>query len=120
MRARVLSVAVLLLAIASTAEVPPVAGRNSVPVRGKAQTVHYYPATAAAPAACTVEFLPGDGGWWGLAIEMAEKMASWGCDVYGLDTKLYLESFTGHTTLTDIELMGDVRETTGWIGKMRR
>jgi type IV secretory pathway VirJ component len=41
-----------------------------------------------------VIFLPGDGGWRGVAISMAKMIASWGYDVYGFDTKRYLEAFS--------------------------
>jgi pimeloyl-ACP methyl ester carboxylesterase len=115
MIARLFGLAILLLAFAPGGAGPPAPGKNTLLIRGKAQAVHYYPATTTSDSPCAVEFLPGDGGWWGLAIEMAQRAAGWGCDVYGVDTKVYLESVTGRTTLTDAELMSDMREIGEWI-----
>ncbi len=59
-------------------------------------------------------FAPGDGGWRGFAVTIAQTMASWGYDVYGLDTKHYLESFTGKTTLTESQAAADMRAAGEW------
>jgi dienelactone hydrolase len=66
-------------------------GDEFVPVslRGRAQILAKI--KPAQPAAAAVIFLPGDGGWRGAAIEMARTIASWGYEVYGFDTKRYLE-----------------------------
>ena len=37
-------------------------------------------------------------------------MTSWGYDVYGLDTKTYLTSFTGKTTLKETEVAADFHQ----------
>ncbi len=57
----------------------------------------------------TILFAPGDGGWGGAAVDFARVMASWGRDIYGLDTKQYLTEFTGKTVLTEEEIAGDMR-----------
>ena len=54
-------------------------------------------------------FAPGDGGWGGAAIEFAKTIATWGRDVYGIDTKQYLTAFTGRTVLSEEEIAGDMR-----------
>ncbi len=68
-----------------------------------------------------VVFLPGDGGWRGLAVSMAQTIASWGYDVYGLDVKRYLESFTvdGKATLTDRQMAADLRAVVDQVGSGR-
>jgi len=60
-------------------------------------------------------FVPGDGGWRGFAINIAEVIAHAGYDVYGLDTKRYLESFTGKIPLREADVMSDFREIAKWI-----
>ena len=57
-----------------------------------------------------VLFAPGDGGWRGFAITIAQNIASWGYDVYGLDTKQYLSEYTGDSTLNENEIMSDFGE----------
>ncbi len=80
------------------------AGKNAVTVRGQREDVYFHPAAGGSKG--TILFAPGDGGWRGLAITMAETMAGWGYDVYGLDTKRYLESFTsGSATLAETDVM---------------
>jgi pimeloyl-ACP methyl ester carboxylesterase len=46
-----------------------------------------------------VLFLPGDGGWRGFAITIASRIAAAGYDVYAIDTRDYLEAFTGSQSL---------------------
>jgi pimeloyl-ACP methyl ester carboxylesterase len=63
-----------------------------------------------------VIFLPGDGGWRGLAITIAQTISSWGYDVYGFDTKRYLESFSeGGSSLTADQMQGDLRRLVDWV-----
>jgi len=90
-------------------------GRNDVPVRGKTQYVFFYPGTSVPVQQVRILFAPGDGGWRGAAITMAEQMASWGYDVFGLDTKQYLESFTEWTTLRETDVMDDFRQIADWL-----
>ena len=92
-------------------------GRNSVWVRGQAQDVYVYPAQGTLRG--SVLFVPGDGGWRGFAIELARVMSQGGYDVYGLDTKGYLESFTGKTRLHEDDVMHDFLAIGMWINQGR-
>ncbi len=91
---------------------PPAAGQGAkvpVSVRGQSQDVYAYPRTGSQSKG-TILFAPGDGGWRGFAVTMAETMASWGYNVYGLDTKRYLESFAStKTPPQDSQVMADMR-----------
>ena len=96
----------------------PVEGKNTVMIRGQAQDVYLFPAQGARQQPYPkVLFAPGDGGWRGLAIKISQIIAAWGYDVYGLDTKHYLESFTGESTLTVPDVMNDFREMAKWVTK---
>jgi pimeloyl-ACP methyl ester carboxylesterase len=107
---RKLAVLVLLIAAAfAEAEAQLRPGENCLPIRGKAQEVYYLPAKTS-PALGTILFSPGDGGWHGLAIDWAEKMASWGYDVYGIDTLHYLASLGGKQALRPEEVTNDYAE----------
>jgi dienelactone hydrolase len=90
-------------------------GRNSVWVRGQAQDIYLYRAQGTLRG--SVLFVPGDGGWRGLAIDIAQVMSRAGYDVYGLDTKHYLESFTGKTPLRETDVMNDFHEIAAWISE---
>lgn len=90
------------------AAIPLAAGTRPLTLRGKAQELYYLPASGAPRGA--VLYLPGDGGWHGFAIDMAQAIASWGYDVYALDTKHYLMSFTGERTLTVDDIRSDMVE----------
>jgi dienelactone hydrolase len=54
-----------------------------------------------------VIFLPGDGGWGGLAVTMGQTIASWGYTVYGFDTRKYLECFSAEGRKLSREQMTD-------------
>ena len=69
-----------------------------------------YIAVSGAPLHRRVLFVPGVGGWRGWAITIAETMATWGFDVQGLDTKVYLDGFTGKSMLTEGDVTNDFRE----------
>jgi pimeloyl-ACP methyl ester carboxylesterase len=84
------------------------AGMKPLTLRGKAQDFYYLPGSG--PPRGTVLYLPGDGGWRGFAIDMAQAMAGWGYEVYALDTRRYLMSFTNGRTLTADEMRGDMLE----------
>jgi dienelactone hydrolase len=90
-----------------------VAGWNGVTIRGERQDLYYLPARGTSLHQ-NVIFMPGDGGWKGWAITVGETMASWGYDVYGLDTKTYLERFTAHGQLTDADVARDVCTMAHW------
>lgn len=102
----ILPLAAVLLCLAQGIPLRP--GRNSIPVRGLPQAVYYYPGGGTQDRPCVL-FMPGDGGWRGFAITVAMQLAAWGYDVYGLDTKVYLESFTGKMTLTEADVARDLR-----------
>jgi alpha-beta hydrolase superfamily lysophospholipase len=120
MRSRVglcLILATVVVSAVLRAQVPAV-GKNTVMIRGRAQDVYFFPAQGARQQPYPkVLFAPGDGGWRGLAIKIAQTIASWGYDVYGLDTKHYLESFTAESTLTVPDVMNDFRTMTKWMTK---
>jgi dienelactone hydrolase len=81
----------------------------AVDIRGQSQEVYYY-ASAVKPPVGRILFAPGDGGWRGFALTLAETAASWGYEVYGLDTKRYLESFTtSKGALRPEDVMTDMR-----------
>jgi hypothetical protein len=92
-------------------------GKNVYDLRGRQQDVYYYPSARQGQQSLgPVLFAPGDGGWRGFAITMAGKMAGWGYDVYGLDTKRYLESFTdGRKTLSEADVASDFRSLGKWV-----
>jgi pimeloyl-ACP methyl ester carboxylesterase len=93
---------------------PLAPGKNSVVLRGHAQDVHYYPAASGRKGALL--FLPGDGGWRGFAIDIANGASSYGYDVFGWDTKGYLEGFTpGKPTLTVSDVIADFRAMAGML-----
>jgi dienelactone hydrolase len=89
-------------------------GKNVVTVRGQKQEVYYYPATGE-KLNRKVLFAPGDGGWRGWAITIAQQMAGWGYDVYGLDTKTYLSGFTGGAGIKENDVMSDFRQIAQWM-----
>lgn len=114
--AGVLLVALLCLPIAlaqsSMPEISP--GKNPVTIRSQRQDLYFYPGAGAAPHH-KVLFAPGDGGHRGFAITIAQKLAGLGYDVYALDTKHYLSSFTGKTHLTESDVMADFHRLADWI-----
>ncbi len=112
-RAWTAALALLCLGASSAAQTPR-PGKNVLLVRGHPQDLYCYPA-AAGPAKGRVLFAPGDGGWRGFAVTIAQTLAGWGYDVCGLDTKRYLESFTGRTTLSESEVMGDFAQIGRWM-----
>ncbi|MGH9802937.1 MAG: alpha/beta hydrolase, partial [Blastocatellia bacterium] len=96
----------------SMPEIKP--GKNSITIRGQRQKLYFYPGAGAA-AHHKVLFAPGDGGHRGFAITIAEKLAGMGYDVYALDTKHYLSSFTGKTHLTESDVMADFHQLADWV-----
>lgn len=81
----------------------------TVQVRGRTLSLaQLVPRTKTSEVA--VIFLPGDGGWRGAAVSMGRTISSWGYDVFGFDTKKYLETFSEDgRKLASQELAADVR-----------
>lgn len=79
----------------------------SISFRGKEQQLARLRPAAQPPA--VVIFLPGDGGWRGRAVEIAGKISSMGYEVYGFDTRKYLEAFSeGGSHLSHAQLASDM------------
>jgi fermentation-respiration switch protein FrsA (DUF1100 family) len=91
------------------------ADRSTVVIRGVSQDIYMYPSAARSAAHGGILFAPGDGGWRGFAIAIAQTMASWGYSVCGLDTKRYLESFTEGAGLREADVMGDFSLLARWM-----
>jgi dienelactone hydrolase len=108
----VLAAALVSALPAATAEHPR-PGRNDLSIRGKGQEMYYVAGRAAGESPGCVLFVPGDGGWRGTAVEMADTIASWGYSVFGLDTKHYLESFTDSGSRLKPREMASDMETAG-------
>lgn len=89
-------------------------GKNDLSIRNQHQEIYFYRAAGGGPHR-TVLFAPGDGGWRGLAVTIAETLASSGYDVYGLDTRRYLQGFTGLAVLKPTEIATDFRQIANWI-----
>ena len=105
---------VLVLAVASELSAQTLEpGKNSVTVRGQQQDLYCYRAKQT-PSLGRVLFIPGDGGWRGFAITIAENLASSGYDVCGLDARRYLQSFTGTKVLQTSEIARDLRQLAEW------
>jgi pimeloyl-ACP methyl ester carboxylesterase len=92
----------------------PKPGKNEVTIRGQRQTIYFYPAEGTGPHR-KILFAPGDGGWRGFAIAITEELAKAGYDVYCIDTRRYLESFTGPVVLTTAEISSDFNQMARWI-----
>ena len=106
----------LVIAVMLLASVPTLraAQSSTLRIRNKEQVVALLPSSAA-PARAVI-FLPGDGGWRGLAITIGETVSSWGYDVYGFDTKRYLESFSEERpALTTDQMQRDLRQLVDWV-----
>lgn len=79
------------------------------PVRGRTLSLARLESKGESSSVAVI-FLPGDGGWRGAAVSMGRTIASWGYDVYGFDTKKYLEAFSdGNAKLSPQDLASDVR-----------
>lgn len=103
----------LALAVVARAQQLPVhsftPGWNSVSLREVAQDVMYVLPQPGSRAQVPVLFLPGDGGWRGFAVDVANQLAAQGHPVYVLDTKRYLTSFTAaNKHLTTRAITGDL------------
>jgi hypothetical protein len=116
-RAAMICATLVMLCAAAPPDQPRI-GSNTVVVRGKPQRVHYLPARnlpEGVPAP-RLFFAPA-GAWTGFASTIAENMASWGYEVYGLDTRRYLRSFPD---ITGPQERGDMRTLAEWADRGRR
>jgi dienelactone hydrolase len=95
------------------------AGTIQVTVRGHALPLAHVAAPSPA-GRVSVLFLPGDGGWHGFAITIANRMASAGYDVYALDTRNYLEAFTGPNVLSVRQVASDLEVMAAAIRRDQR
>jgi pimeloyl-ACP methyl ester carboxylesterase len=92
----------------------PKPGRNEVTIRGQRQTIYFYPAEGSGRHR-KILFVPGDGGWRGFAITITEELAKAAYDVYCIDTRRYLESFTGPVVLNTAEISADFNQMARWM-----
>ena len=105
----------LLFFLGPSAQAQPAQqGKNLLAIRGKQVEVYYYPSQGGPPRKGRVLFAPGDLGMHGLAVTIAQTMASWGYDVYGVDTRQYLEAFTGKPPLRVQDVVDDFRTLVQW------
>jgi pimeloyl-ACP methyl ester carboxylesterase len=114
-RSKFLAIGTAILALSTT--VYPEAlkpGKNEMSIQGHRQKIYFYPAVEARQHP-KILFVPGDGGWRGFAITIAEQLAKAGYDVYGVDTRRYLESFTGPDVLSPPEIASHLHEMARWI-----
>jgi len=88
--------------------------RETVTIRGQAQSVHTYGARGGIPIVVS----SGDGGWIHLGPHVAEVLAAHGFFVVGFDVKAYLERFTsGKTTLRQEDEPGDYKVITDFAAR---
>ncbi|MCM3873588.1 MAG: prolyl oligopeptidase family serine peptidase [Pyrinomonadaceae bacterium] len=98
-----------------TRPLPP-AGKNAPVIRGQQQDIYFYPAQGGTRIAQKVLFLCGDGGWKGRALDIAAGMSKAGYDVYGFDTKRYLETFTTDAgALKEEDVQRDLAQVAKWM-----
>ena len=90
------------------------AGKNSVTIRGREQSIYLYQATGAKQRR-KILFAPGDAGCRGFAVSIAAQIAKAGYDAYCLDTLRYLESFTGRAVLSTAQIASDFNQIAHWI-----
>jgi alpha-beta hydrolase superfamily lysophospholipase len=112
---RLHSAAFALLVVLPLVSQSPQPGPNQIAIRAQAQDIYLIHNAAPSNSCQNVLFLPGDGGWRGFAIVIAQTIASWGYDVYAWDTKKYLETPTGKPPLKETEVMDDFHQVAGWI-----
>lgn len=103
-----------LLCAGSAQAQAPAPGKNMVSIRGRQQEIYFLRGQGPAPH-CKVIYAPGDGGWRGFGVTIAEQIAAAGCDVYGLNTRTYLSSFTsGSSGLAPADIARDYRQIADW------
>lgn len=83
-------------------------------IRGREQTIHAY----GEPGRPAVVLLSGDGGWMHVAPHVASTLAASGYYVIGVDSRAYLESFTGASVSLSIpDVQRDVAEMVAFAAK---
>ena len=97
----------------------PKAGENELTIRAHRQKIDFYPAKSPGQH-LRVLFAPGDGGCRGFAITITEELAKSGYDAFCLDTRRYLESFTGGQVLSTKEIASDFGEIARWVQQGER
>ena len=81
MRLRI-SLCLLLVAVATSLPLRAQSPENKVKIRGQSLDVYFFSAQGVRQQPHSkVLFVPGDGGWRGRAIKIAQTIASWGYDV---------------------------------------
>lgn len=95
----------------------PHPGKSTLTLRGKQIDIYFYPAAkVAGNPKGKILYTPGNAGMKRMAVTMAQTIAAWGYEIYGLDVKKYLESFTGgNTKLKETEVMADYRDLAKWM-----
>jgi pimeloyl-ACP methyl ester carboxylesterase len=93
----------------------PKPGKHEMTIRGRQQEIYFYPAQATGQYHRKILFAPGDGGWEGFAITITEELAKAGYDVYCIDTRRYLKSFTGPVVLSTADIASDFNQVAQWI-----
>jgi fermentation-respiration switch protein FrsA (DUF1100 family) len=97
----------------------PRAGKNELTIRAHQLKIDFY--AAEGPGLHRrILFAPGDGGCRGFAIRIAEELAKSGYDAFCLDTRNYLESFTGTPVLSTNDIASDFGEIARWIQQGKR
>lgn len=92
-------------------------GAVTISLRGKPQTLARFSAAGGASAPATVLFLCGDGGWRGASVNAARTISAWGYEVFGFDSRKYLESFSQNApALTLGQMASDIRLVAQEIG----
>jgi pimeloyl-ACP methyl ester carboxylesterase len=114
LRSRFLAIVAVIALSTTVCAQNPTTGKNEVTIRGWRQNIYYYPAEGTTQHR-KILFAPGDGGWRGFAITIAKELAKAGYDVYGIDTRRYLESFTGPVVLNTADIASDFNQVAHWI-----
>lgn len=104
----------VMLASAVALAQTPTSGLNEIDIRGKTQKVYFYPGSGNGVHR-KVLFAPGDGGWHGFALYIARALADNGYDVYGIDTRIYLQSFASDKGLSVADVGSDFRLLANWL-----
>src|SRR5215472_6040409 len=95
------------------------AGKNELTIRGHRQKIDFYPADSPGQH-LRILFAPGDAGCRGFAVTITEELAKSGYDAFCLDTRHYLESFTGKQMLSTKEIASDFSEIARWVQQGKR